>query len=38
MTQPVPTPPEPGPDSPHDIPGDVLQKCLDEAAAEQAKK
>jgi len=39
MTAPEPIPaappPEPGPDSPHEIPGNVLQQCLDEAAAEQ---
>lgn len=34
MTEPQ-TPPEPGPDNPHTIPGDVLQECLDEAAESQ---
>lgn len=43
MTAPEPisaaqNPPEPGPDNPHNIPGDVLQRCLDEAAADQAKQ
>lgn len=35
--EPVPAAPPPGPrpDNPHEIPGNVLQQCLDEAAAEQ---
>lgn len=40
MTEPEQeTPPlEPGPANEHEIPGDVLQRCLDEAADEQARK